>query len=282
MYYIGNGDSLKAVKNITLFFANPEYMHLGDHLFFEPLCRFLNIKGFNIKIIPTRAMEFYFTPIGNYDDLNSADLVITRTELYGDVSKLKTNILLIDTAYSGITGHLCQDIVNKVASLLFLDSRDFYAKPSALDIGSDGLQIGNGQYMIFNNYVDSGGYRLTSKHYDKLARYCQMISQKLHLEVIHTGSATDKHRDSWRYDFVHMDIRGKTTPADMFYLAGHHNVVCNVSFDNFLMHLFFIYGKKSYVLFRGRFFNKSKDFIIKYVNPPFKPSCNINDLIEYI
>ncbi|MGL4998191.1 MAG: hypothetical protein ACRC5T_04420, partial [Cetobacterium sp.] len=54
----------KVPRKILLYFPYKEYMHLGDHLFFEPLARVLKKNGYEVEISPTKYMENYFLKLG--------------------------------------------------------------------------------------------------------------------------------------------------------------------------------------------------------------------------
>jgi hypothetical protein len=140
----------------------------------------------------------------------------------------------------------------------------------------------NIQYMTFNNYIDSGFYRVSHKDYKNLAAFAKTLARDKGLSINHIGTQREKDGDKTPCPQTDLDLRGKTTPADLFYIAGCKNVVCNVSFDTFLMHVFFICGKKSYVLFRGRYTRNAHDFIVNCVLPPFKPEGKREELIEFI
>ncbi|MBF0564946.1 MAG: hypothetical protein HQK89_06870 [Nitrospirae bacterium] len=287
MFFLGDRKLLKGVKRILLYFPNNEYMHLGDHFFFEPLMSFLKYKGFEVKVITIKSMEFYVAGnghvLGNFDDIARADLVITRTEFFYYAWPLKKNTLFISTFSPSIKKRLCQDIVDKVAAFLSVDSSGFYVRPSPLANCPETISLdSDSDYLVYNNYVDSAFYRLRPEHYRKLDRFAGKLAKENGLKVIHTGSKKDRERDRKSYGFVDVDLRGIASPADMFYLASLHNVKYNVSFDTYIMHIFFIYGKKSFVLFRGRFTRKAHDLIVNYVLPPFEPEGRVEDLIEYL
>jgi len=290
MYFIGNRDSPGAINRVVLYFPDYEFMHYGDHLFFEPLARFFKLKNFKVKVMPVKQMEFYFIKngylIGNHDDVKKADLLITRTEFYKDVKRLiEKNILFINTSSAKINQFLCKDIVNKVANFFSIESDNFYTKPSGLRNCPENIRLDSSyNYVIFNNYIDSGFFRVIKRDYKKINDFAKNFAKENNLKVIHTGTQKEKDNDKKTYDFVDIDLRGRTGPADLFYLASHGNVKYNISFDTLLMHIFFIYGKKSYIMFRGRFSSSARDYFIKnYVIPPFDPEPHkIKNLIEYI
>jgi hypothetical protein len=291
MYFVNREYGVKnnEFKKILLYFPNHEFMHFGDHLFFEPLAKFLKETGFIVKIMPIKAMEFYFInngyDIGISNDILDADLLITRVEMYNEVVRFKKNTLFVDITSSSIKNFLCQDIVNKIADFLSIDAKNFYAKPSKINNYLSKIELNpNIEYITFNNYIDSGFYRVRKKHYKHLSDFCKHFAKINNLSVIHIGTKKDKEKDKNYYDFVDIDLRGKTSAADLFYIASLGNVKFNISFDAFIMHIFFLYNKKSFILFRGRYTNKARNFVRQYMNPPFKPEpeINIENIAEYI
>jgi hypothetical protein len=277
----------KQIKSILLFFPDYEMMHYGDHLFFEPLARNLRLKGYQLYISPIKAMEFYFQSLGykiaEEVTLNKVDLIITRVEFIKITKKIKNQILLIDTVSSTIKLPLCNDIIEKVSNYLGDDYATYDSVPAYYCDKNPALLFlnKNDKYIIFNNYIDSGSIRSGSSHQKIIIDFVKNLKSKTGLKVIHTGSNKDKNNDFRKYDFVDIDIRGKTSIKELFTLCSLHNILYNVSFDGFQMHLFLIQKKKSFVLFRGRFLKKNEYFIKKYVNPPF--FCkNSKNLIEYI
>ena len=57
------------IKSILLYLDDEQMMHLGDHLFFEPLAKHLTLLGFKLFIYPTKIMEFYFNDVSIYRPL---------------------------------------------------------------------------------------------------------------------------------------------------------------------------------------------------------------------
>ena len=276
------------VKSILLYFPDYEMMHFGDHLFFEPLARHLRSQGYKLLISPINAMEFYFQDlgykIGNDSSLENIDLIITKVEFIRALKKVDSQILFINTASSKIKSPLCNDMIEKVSKFLELQQVDYDPIPSYFYTANDrflSFLNKNNNYIIFNNYIDSGSIRSGSTHQDSIVGFVKNLKNKTGFKVIHTGSSNDKNSDPLTYDFVDIDIRGKTSIKDLFELCALNNVIYNVSFDGFQMHLFFIQNKKSFILFRGRLIKKNEDYIKKYVNPPFFHD-NPRDIIKYI
>ena len=277
------------IKSILLYLDDEKMMHLGDHLFFEPLAKYLKLSGFKLSIYPTKIMKFYFEDLGyeidNDKKLSKYDLIISCSRVYEKLKKIKNQTLLINTTSSKIKLPICDDIVHKVSRFLRLKEPNGACIPSFINCSLDRNKFPffktNEKYIIFNNYIDSGTIRSGASHQILLIKFIKKLKVNTGFKIIHTGSRHDKAYDSRKYDFVDFDIRGKCALRDIFALCEQKNVIYNVSFDSFQMHLFFILNKKSFILFRGRLIKKNEDFIKKYVNPPFKEPRS-EYLIEYI
>jgi len=124
------------------------------------------------------------------------------------------------------------------------------------------------QFVVFNNYVNSGFFRLFFIKNIVLEERCEYL-KKQGFKVIHVGSPADKSSDSRRYDFVDIDLRGQLPMNDLLDLLSSHNVHEIVTYDNFIMHMAHIFNKSTSVLFRGRFLSKNRLLHINYINNTF-------------
>ncbi len=273
------------IKRILLYFPDYKIMHLGDHLFFEPLARVLMQNGYEVVIQPASIMQFYFDQLGyisgNIED--GFDLVITRVEFILSLAKHKGAVLYIDITNTNIKQPLCYDIACKILIILGIKNFVFDDKPAMIS-GNLCVDFGinsNDKYILFNNYIDSGAFRIGSRHQRAIVDFVCNLKEETGYKVIHVGSNKDKERDWHKYDFVDLDLRGKTSVAELFDLVKRENIIYNVSYDAFIMHLFFLVEKRSFILFRGRFLLKYANLMLDYFNPPFFAK-NKNALIEYI
>jgi len=279
------------IKKILLYFPDYQMMHLGDHLFFEPLANNLKEAGYELYIEPAKVMEFYFLELGyklSKLEENTYDLVISRIEFYPILKNSSLPILYIEIANIKIQQPLCVDIIVKTNKVLEIEKKTIKDTPKLLNASSrisDELLViknSNDNYIVFNNYIDSGSFRVFSKHFQKIKNFTEVLKRETGYKVIHTGSKNDKDKDKEIYDFVDIDLRGKTSIKDLFELVQFNNILINVSFDAFQMHLFMIKNKKSYILFRGRFTQKASNLFINYFNPPFNYNGDKKCIVEYI
>ena len=277
------------IRRIILYFDDPEFMHLGDHLFFEPLASELTKQGYEVVVLATKKMKPYFVSLGYITELNSSenltsfDLIITKFEFSDILKNINCNCLYISTSYTKSLNYLCEDIIEKTSQVLGYPSEGQFSMPSKPIIKINTIQLPiEHNYVVFNNYVDSASYRLTSRDYNLLEEFVINLAQKEGLKIIHVGTRAEKHSDKKKYKFVYADIRGQTDMLDIFSLAEQPNVKYCVSFDVFIAHVFFINNKKSFVKFRGRFTKKRYEYITNYVLPPFKTIGEKIDLVELV
>lgn len=275
----------KSIKSILLYFPDYKIMHLGDHLFFEPLARALKQNGYEVKIQPAPIMQFYFDQLGyacgNIDC--NFDLVITRLEFLASLSEYNGFCLFIDTANASIKKPICFDIIEKVFKILNIAVNNIDDKPKLiknLNLKDFGLK-NNEKYILFNNYIDSGAFRIGARHQKALINFTKQLKKQTGYKVIHIGSLMDTEKDTIKYDFIDIDLRGKTSVSEIFDLISYENIIYNISYDAFIMHLFFLVNKHSFILFRGRFLKKNTDLMLNCINPPFYVD-NKDDVITYI
>lgn len=280
--------SERPLKDILFYFPNSRFMHFGDHLFFEPLCRLFKENGMNVDVAPVKAMEEYFIYCGcsiKNKDLDKYDLVISKPDFLEDLYNL-SNVLIIDTAYPNINMPLIDDLIIKLSRFggfkKNVSSRPQYFFPVSSTV--EPLLSSTDRYLIYNNYLNSGSFRVDKRKFSKLEDFVRKFKlQNPDIKIIHTGSKKDKDKDkNMLYDFVDIDLRGLTSAYDLFYLCDRPNVLYYVGFDGFIMHLFFILNKKAFVMSRGRWSPKARFFLENFIDPPFRIASPIEAIKEYI
>lgn len=278
-YRYENGEKTK----ILLYFPLAEYMHLGDHLFFEPLAKILREQGYNVYISPSKSMEFYFERLGYkiYKEacLDNFDLIISRTEFF-KILKNEKNILLYEYINTSLKEKICIDIIKKVFLILDKNIENVNGKPTNLIVKKSSIKLDeNKKYILFNNYLDSGRWITGKKYIDKIEKQGKEL-KKQGYELIHLGTKKDLEKDNRYYEYINIDLRGKTSVEDLFYLSSLENVKGNLGFDGFLMHLFFLNKKTNYICLRNKITSKRKMITKQYLNPPFEDFGELD--IKYI
>lgn len=278
----------KQIKKVLFYFPFRKYMHLGDHLFFEPVMKKLVKLGYDVYVFPSKNMEFYFRKL-NYKlitpkiNINSFDLVITRSEFYKFISKLE-NVLLYDYINLNLKEKICKDIIDKIFKYLniieLINENDTIPSKIKIEEKKDFKLNEKEKYVLFNNYLDSGKGLNIFENYNKKFEEKILILKKQGYKIIHLGTEKERIKDKNRYRYIDIDLRGKTTVEDLFYLASLKNIKINIGFDAFIMHLFFINNKKNYIILRNKLISFRKKITKNYLNPPFKK--RIKEKIRYL
>jgi ADP-heptose:LPS heptosyltransferase len=124
------------------------------------------------------------------------------------------------------------------------------------------------KYYLFNNYINSGSFRKFFIDESKLIKKAIELKSSGY-SIIYVGSKSDKEQDQKNYPFVDIDLRGIVSIEQLVALCYLPNIYGAITYDNFLMHLMGIFGKKAMVLFRGRFLKKNANHHFLYVNNTF-------------
>jgi hypothetical protein len=233
-------------------------------------------------------MAFYFSAMGvNIEEnpsLESYDLVITWIGFYDLFEHLNIPMLIVDTTDHKINLPLSNYLLSHVGRLFNFNIAGTSPKPFVPTMSYPAHLINSdAQYLIYNPYLDSSPFHMRARHYKKLEDTAKEVAAKYQLKIILAGTEKEKKKDHRSHDFVALDLRGKTSVEELFALSSAENVRYNVSFDALIMHLFFIFEKPSYILFRGRFLKKNANFILNFINPIFSISDDEkSQLITYI
>ena len=267
--YLYNLDlsELKQVKKILFYFDCNEYMHLGDHLFFLPLIQSFIDSSFDVEVITTDIMQSVFKalnlPVINTKDTDFSryDLVISRIEMIDRVSLCKT--LLVNVSKSLIMP-ICDQLLHdfgKFFNLVTLHRLDYTKLQDNSLIDKFGLSHDK-KIILFNLYCDSSAYLINKSKINLLLNLIKGYATNPDYQLVLMGSITDRHK--CELDFSYMDLRGKTEVLDIFKLVNCSNVFCYIGFDAFIMHVFSLLHKPSFVVFRGRITNKKHEMLKKY------------------
>ena len=274
-------------KNIIFFFDYPKYVHLGDQLFFKPLIgRLKNIKN-NTFVFTTTGMEFIFSKCIKKDIEEYSDsLFITRDDLLPYLKSRFNNIEYF--LYNNMSLSINEPISNYILSK-FCD----YFKLINIE-----LEISDGDYLdfdlvsrdkfnlslkeniiILNNYIDSGKFRLSSSR-KKLLLENIKNNKRNNDFVVHLGSQKDKDDDKNNYNsLIDLDLRGKTSIEDIFFILSLRNIKAVYCHDTFIMHIANIYNQKIYLVFRHFFkYNENLQKIIAYKSL-FRKDCSNIEII---
>lgn len=273
------GKKQKKYKTVLIYLDNRYLAHMGDQIFFEPLMQILKEKEINFEICITEPLKEYFKSL-NYKVIqkpnwNNYDLVISRSDFYYELRD-KKNIFLIKTL--NLEERICKTISKEVINFLKLDVKNVDKSISKIKITNiikneyikEIINDKDNEYIIFSNYIDSGSMFSNKKKLERLENFCREYQKIKKIKVLHVGTKKDKINDPKTYDYVDIDLRGKTTVAELMWLISNNNVKTYIGMDNFVMHIFYIYFKDVNVCIRSKGSKARKEQILNYINPPFE------------
>ena len=94
------------IKKVFFYFPDASLMHLGDHLFFEPICNLFRKNGFDVEILPSNIMKEYFSKLGyslnDEKGLLTSELIISSSRFLPELVKLDNDFLLIELENTAI------------------------------------------------------------------------------------------------------------------------------------------------------------------------------------
>ncbi len=271
-------DALLKAKKILFYFPDEEYMHLGDHLFFLPLIKSFIDSGYDVTVLPTAPMRSFFQelhiklPDDKYQ-FGNFDVVISRVELAQSIHD--TRLILVNVS-KGLSEPICSELITQFSKLFYLVnpccSIDFSSfkndEATKLRFGL----INDKSIIFFNTYCDSSSFLITEEKKQLLFDLVTELAQSSLYRIVLVGSQKDKENDKSVYNFEYIDLRGKTTVVDLFNLVSLSNVKYYLGFDAFVMHVFSLLHKNSFVVFRGRVFKWQDTMLRKFHVNLFKGS----------
>lgn len=254
--------------------------HLGDRLFFFPLLLQLISDGYEVSLSGAdRATNLILTalydlpPLPIYAD-EFVDLVVIPKPSFlgmktGRVAKLSVNF-----SDSRVASPVANALVENFYHFFGLrKSKSTIATVAEVDKTTDEILAVGGRYILFSNYISSGGFRKLVLNEGRLFEKCNQLKSQ-GFRIIHVGTADDKANDRRSYPFVDVDLRGRLTLSQLPKLVGNQQIEGSVTYDNFLMHLTGLYQKTAYVLFRGRFSRINREHHFLHVNNTFFKRVN--------
>jgi hypothetical protein len=273
------------IDAVTFELSDPVFVHLGDQLFYEPSMHWMRAAGLPVSVCPTAHLVSYFSAIGIHVVRSSAEispntLHVVPLASYRPEEHAYKNTLVVDFADPDIDEPLCDALFSALCVVVKLDPRlktaiDRSARLKKLDTN---LALPP-RSVLFSNYIDSGRFRMRKAFLSDLRHKAIELRKKGHT-IVHVGSANDKAKDNARYEFVDIDMRGKTTPLELI-CCFHEPAVCGaVTFDNFVMHASLMAGKPTFVKFRGRYTAAARRHHYQHVNEALAPPGE--HLVQYI
>jgi hypothetical protein len=262
-------------------FSDPRHVHLGDHLFLEPTMRACRDRGVRVVVAPGPAMREYIRDAG-YTVVDSStmleqELRVTSVWMYDAIPprERRHRFLYLNTIDHHIDGPVAEHLARQVllAAKLHptdppIDGRPFLEPP-----GPTPLDAEQGRWLVFNDTVDSGWFRVTAADRAALAR---IAAEKRAdgFRIVRVGSAADLAKRPEPIGVEDMDLRGKTSVVELFRLLGSPRVAGTISFDHVVAHMGMACDKPAIIRIR-RMSARHSRFMKQFVIPPFAAGSHV-------
>jgi hypothetical protein len=259
-------------------FSDPRHVHLGDHLFLEPTMRACRDRGVRVVVAPGPAMREYIGDAG-YTVVDSStileqELRVTSVWMYDGIphSERRRRFLYLNTIDHHIDGPVAEHLARQVLLAANLnptdppiDGRPFLVRPGPTALDAEPTE--QGRWLVFNDAVDSGWFRVTAADRAALAR---IAAEKRAdgFRIVRVGSAADLARRPAPIGIEDLDLRGRTSVVELFRLLGSPRVAGTISFDTLVAHMGIAYDKAAIVRLR-HFSSRHSAFLRRFLIPPF-------------
>jgi hypothetical protein len=256
--------------------SNPLHVHIGDQLFLEPAIRACRDRGVAVVVAPTPSMRQYFAAAGyqiaSPEEVLRQELRLAPTWMYDFIPprERRRRFVYLNTTDHRIrrpvSTHLAEcviELLGLVPSAMPLDGRPFLPPAnSAL------LNARSGRWIAFNDAVDSGAFRISSKDVARLWTIAAERQREGH-SIVRVGSEGERMRAPAALPFDHLDARGQTDVVGLFSLLGRPEIESTLSFDTAVAHIALAYGKRAEILMR-RFSPAHAEFVRKFIIPSYE------------
>ncbi len=262
-----NRSDIAKLKKVLFYFNNAEFMHIGDHIFFKTI-KTLMLNGYEVDVSTIPSMRNIFEKIGikvkANPNLKDYDLIISRVELL-DEHLIGKPLVLVNLT-KNLTMPIADDLLMNF-SLLF-ELKSIVNVDYNFEIFNDKSVIKrfnlneNDSYILLSPFCDSSFFLVTNEKINRIISVVRKEAKIKNAKILLIGSQIDRLKVKFSSDEF-IDLRGKTTIEDILNLSNCPNVKSFIGFDNFIMHVFSIIKKPSFVVYRGRIGKKRREMIKK-------------------
>ena len=265
----------RAPRSIGFDISNALHVHLGDHLFLEPTMRACRDRGVDVVVAPGPAMREYFRDAGfavvTPDVALRQELRVTSVWMYDTMpsAERRTRFLYLNMIDHNIQRPVAEHMADHVMRAAHLDpgAAPIDGRPHLVAPGPTALDDADGRWLLFNDTVDSGWFRVT--RWDRAALADVAAEQRrAGYRIARVGTEAERIARPERLGIEDLDLRGQTSVMDLFRLLRSPKVVGTVSFDHVVAHMGMACDKPAIVKVR-RCSRRHGDFMKRYLIPPF-------------
>ena len=262
-------------RSIGFDLSNALHVHLGDHLFLEPAMRACRDRGVDVVVAPGPAMREYFRDAGyavvSSDVALQQELRVTSVWMYDTMPRQerRTRVLYLNMIDHSIQRPVAEHMAEHVMRAAQLDPgpAPVDGRPHLVAPGRTALDAADGRWLLFNDTVDSGWFRVTKWDRAVLAEVAA-DQRNAGYRIARVGTEAERVARPDRLGIEDVDLRGQTSVMDLFRLLRSPKVVGTVSFDHVVAHMGMACDKPAIVKVR-RCSPRHGDFMKRYLIPPF-------------
>ena len=256
-------------------FSNARHVHLGDQLFYEPVIRAFRDRGVSVVVAPIPAARDYFREAG-YDVVPPAEVLrqelrISSIWMYGYMPRdeRRERFLYLNAIHHDITGPVAEFLAEHALRAACLDPalRPIDGRPYLVQPGPTPLDDEPGQWMVFNDTVSSGWFRVAPGDRRAVARAAEEMRRE-GFRIVRVGTEAERRARPALVGVEDLDLRGRTSVMELFRLLRSPKVAGTVSFDHVVAHMGMACGKPAIIRMR-RMSRSHSEFMKRFLIPPF-------------
>lgn len=265
----------RAPRSIGFDISNGLHVHLGDHLFLEPAMRACRALGVKVVVAPGPAMREYFRDAGYFvvapEVVLQQELRVTSVWMYNSIplAERRRRILYLNMIDHDIQQPVAEHMVEHVlrAARLTPPRGPIDGRPHLVSPGRTVLDAEEGRWLLFNDTVDSGWFRVTK--WDRaVLENVAADERRRGYRIARVGTEAERLARPARLGIEDLDLRGRTSVMDLFRLLRSPKVAGTISFDHVVAHMGMACDKPAIVKVR-RCSSRHGDFMKRYLIPPF-------------
>jgi hypothetical protein len=276
----------RAPRSIGFDTSNARHVRLGDHLFLEPVMRACRLRGAEVVVAPGAAMRDYFRSAGYAvvapEVVLQQELRVAPVWMYDSMPReeRRARFLYLNTIDHRIdrpvAEHLAEEVVR--AARLDVDAAAIDGRPHLVVTGPTLLDDAEGRWLLFNDTVGSGWFRVTRWDRAALAAVAEE-QRRAGFRIARVGTEAERLASPAPWGFEDLDLRGRTSVMDLFRLLRSPRVEGTVTFDHVVAHMGMACGKRAIVRVR-RGSRRHVEFMKRYLIPPY--TADRASLVRYV
>jgi len=255
--------------------SNARHVHLGDHLFYEPVIRAFRDRGVAVVVAPIPAAREYFREAGysvvEPEQVLAQELRISSIWMYGYMPgrERRERFIYLNPIDHHIRGPVAEFLAEHTLRVAQLDPGEapIDGRPYLVRPGPTPLDNESGKWLVFNDTVSSGWFRVTPADRRAVARAADAMRRDGY-RIVRVGTEAERAARPALTGVEDLDLRGQTSVMDLFRLLRSPKVAGTVSFDHVVAHMGVACGKPALIRLR-RMSRPHSDFMKRYLIPPF-------------